>query len=311
MPKSYLNLLPIIVAIDDARSVTRSAETLGISPAAVSVALRKMRAEFNDQLFIRTARGMMPTPQAERIVTKARPLLEQLQNKALLQERFDPAIARQAFCFALSDVGEMVFLPKLLSSLHREAPLATVRSVSMSPAETAGGMEGGTVDLAIGFYPDLKQSHFFQQRLFTHHFVCLLRADHPMVKERLTVRQFLALEHAVVRAEGRTLEMFEKFLERNRLHRKVSLMTPHFMSVPMIVARSDLIVTVPHALGMWFAKTNANLRTVALPFRIRGVDLKQHWHRRYHGDARSRWLRQLVYRLFNDDTDEWKVAKGR
>jgi DNA-binding transcriptional LysR family regulator len=311
MPKSYLNLLPIIVALDDARSVTRSAETLGISAAAVSMALRKLRAEFNDQLFIRTARGMVPTPQAERIVEKARPLLEQLQSKALLQERFDPVTARQAFCFALSDVGEMVFLPALLANLHREAPLASVRSVSMSPAEIANGMERGTVDLAIGFYPDLKQSHFFQQRLFTHHFVCLLRADHPVVKGRLTVRQFLALEHAVVRAEGRTLEMFEKFLERNRLHRKVSLMTPHFMSIPMIVARSDLIVTVPHALGMWFSATNANLRTVALPFRVRGVDLKQHWHRRYHEDARSRWLRQFVYGLFNDDTDEWKVAKGR
>jgi DNA-binding transcriptional LysR family regulator len=311
MPKSYLNLLPIMVALDDARSVTRSAETLGISAAAVSMALRKLRAEFNDQLFIRTARGMVPTPQAERIVEKARPLLEQLQSKALLQERFDPVTARQAFCFALSDVGEMVFLPALLANLHREAPLASVRSVSMSPAEIANGMERGTVDLAIGFYPDLKQSHFFQQRLFTHHFVCLLRADHPVVKGRLTVRQFLALEHAVVRAEGRTLEMFEKFLERNRLHRKVSLMTPHFMSIPMIVARSDLIVTVPHALGMWFSATNANLRTVALPFRVRGVDLKQHWHRRYHEDARSRWLRQFVYGLFNDDTDEWKVAKGR
>ena len=282
MPKPYLNLLPIMVALDDARSVTRSAETLGISAAAVSMALRKLRAEFNDQLFIRTARGMVPTPQAERIVEKARPLLEQLQSKALLQERFDPVTARQAFCFALSDVGEMVFLPALLANLHREAPLASVRSVSMSPAEIANGMERGTVDLAIGFYPDLKQSHFFQQRLFTHHFVCLLRADHPVVKGRLTVRQFLALEHAVVRAEGRTLEMFEKFLERNRLHRKVSLMTPHFMSIPMIVARSDLIVTVPHALGRWFAKTNANLRTVALPFRIRGVDLRQHWDRRYH-----------------------------
>src|SRR5438128_2256105 len=139
--------------------------------AAVSMALRKMRAEFNDQLFIRTARGMVPTPQAERIVEKARPLLEQLQSKALLQERFDPATARQAFCFALSDVGEMVFLPSLLANLHREAPLASVRSVSMSPAETASGLERGTVDLAIGFYPDLKQSHFFQQRLFTHHFV--------------------------------------------------------------------------------------------------------------------------------------------
>ena len=97
MPKSYLNLLPIMVALDDARSVTRSAETLGISAAAVSMALRKLRAEFNDQLFVRTARGMVPTTQAERIVEKARPLLEQLQSKALLQERFDPVTARQAF----------------------------------------------------------------------------------------------------------------------------------------------------------------------------------------------------------------------
>ena len=95
----------------------------------------KLRAEFNDQLFVRTARGMVPTPQAERIVEKARPLLEQLQSKALLQDRFDPATARQAFCFALSDVGEMVFLPALLANLHREAPLASARSVSMSAAE--------------------------------------------------------------------------------------------------------------------------------------------------------------------------------
>jgi DNA-binding transcriptional LysR family regulator len=308
-PKPCLNLLPIAVTLADTGNLTRAAEALGMSPAAVSMALRRLRAEFGDRLFIRTARGMVPTPQAERIVEKARPLLEQLQTRALLHERFDPATVRQAFSFALSDAGEMVFLPRLLARLRAEAPDAPVRSLSMPPADIASGMERGTVDLALGFFPDLRQSHFFQQRLFTHHFVCLLRADHPAVGDRLTAKQFLALEHAVVRAEGRTLEMFEKFLERNRLQRKVVLSTPHFTSIPMIIARSDLVVTVPYPLGKWFSTTSAGLRTVPLPFRIPGVDLRQHWHRRFHESARIRWLRQLVHALFNDETDEWKPQR--
>jgi DNA-binding transcriptional LysR family regulator len=169
------------------------------------------------------------------------------------------------------------------------------------------GLERGDIDLAIGYFPDLKRGNIFQKRLVTHTYVCLLRADHPIRGEELTLKQFLALNHAVVRSESRGQEVFENFLTKKRIHRRVVLRTPHFMSVPMVVARSDLVVTVPHPLGMYFASLAANLKIVKPGIAIPRIDLKQYWHRRFHQDPKNRWLRGLVAELFNDETDEWRL----
>ena len=128
-----------------------------------------------------------------------------------------------------------------------------------------------------------------------------------MRQQRLSLDAFLAAEHAVVHAGGRSQEIFERFLERKRLRRRIVLLTPHFLSLPMIIARSDLITTVPHALALHFVRLSGDLAIAQPPFAIAGFDLKQHWHRKYHHDARSRWLRQQVAELFNDENDEWKV----
>ena len=114
------------------------------------------------------------------------------------------------------------------------------------------------------------------------------------------------MDHAVVRAEGRSQEIFERFLERKRIRRRVVLLTPHFLSIPIIIARSDLVATVPHALAIYFARMSHDLTFALPPFDIAGFDVKQHWHRRFHNDTRNAWLREQVASLFNDETDEWR-----
>jgi DNA-binding transcriptional LysR family regulator len=306
--KVDLNLLPIALALYDEQNVSRAAKRLGMSQPAVSMALRRLRAVFNDQLFVRAPNGIAPTPRAHALVEVARPLVAKLHDELLADDRFDPAVSTRPFTFALSDVGEMVFLPKLLERLRSHAPNASIRSLSVPPDELADGLESGDVDLAIGYFPDLRRQSFFQQRLFTHHFACLLRAAHPLRQRRLSLDAFLAAEHAVVHAGGRSQEIFERLLERKRLRRRIVLLTPHFLSLPMIIARSDLITTVPHALALYFARLSKELAIAQPPFAIAGFDLKQHWHRKYHHDARSRWLRQQVAELFSDENDEWKVG---
>jgi DNA-binding transcriptional LysR family regulator len=177
----------------------------------------------------------------------------------------------------------------------------------MPPHLIAEGLESGDIDLAIGYFPDLARGSFFQQRLFTHAFACLLRAGHPRRARRLSLDDFLAMEHAVVRAEGRSQEIFERFLERKRIHRKIVLLTPHFLSLPMIIARSDLVTTVPHALGVYFSRLSSDLAVARPPFDIAGFDLRQHWHRKYLSDSRNQWLRRQVAQLFNDENDEFRV----
>jgi DNA-binding transcriptional LysR family regulator len=308
LPKLDLNLIPVALALYDELSVSRAAQTLGMSQPAVSMALRKMRATFNDPLFIRASRGVTPTPRAHALIRAARPLFANVQEALLAEENFDPRLSNRAFTFALSDVGEMVFLPKLLERLRAAAPNAMLQSVSMPPEQLAQGLESGDIDLAVGYFPDLNKGSFFQQRLFTHHFACLIRAAHPRRARRLSREDFLAMEHAVVRAEGRSQELFEQFLERKKVRRKIVLMTPHFLSLPMIIARSDLVATVPHALAVYFARLSPDLTVAMPPFDIGGFDIRQHWHRKFHTDSRSKWMRKQVALLFNDATDEWRVA---
>jgi DNA-binding transcriptional LysR family regulator len=257
---------------------------------------------FNDQLFVRTSRGMEPTPRALALITPTRDILARIEDDVMTGIEFDPALTTHKFSFALSDIGEMVFLPKLLERIRQEAPHASVNSHTMPPDQIASALESGEIDLAIGYFPDLKRSNFFQQRLFSHGFICLISADHPYRGARFTLDEFLSFGHAVIRAEGRSQEVFERLLEQRHIQRRIVLSTPHFMAIPFVIARSDLVVTVPLAVGESFAEF-ANIRLVAPPLEIPTFDLRQHWHRRYHKDARSRWLRRLVAELFTGEAE--------
>lgn len=301
-----LNLLRIAVALYDEQSVTRAAAKLRMSQPAVSTALKKLRESLADPLFLKTGAAMRPTPRAHNLVAEARQILARVEDGVLAEVPFDPVLASFTVSIALSDVGEMVFLPRILERVKALAPQVCVRSVSMPPDQLQSSLEAGDVDLAVGYFPDLRKSNFIQQRLFNHHFVCLLRTDHPVRSSRLSMQQFLELEHAVVHAEGRSQEILERFLARQKVERKVVLRTPHFMSLPMIIARSDLVATVPHAIGMYWSGPGTKIRSALLPFEVPPIVLRQHWHRRFHNDARNKWLRAIVRELFSSETDEWK-----
>ena len=298
MSRLDLNLLRVLTAIDDKRSVSGAAVALERSQPSVSAALGRLRAFFADPLFVRSGNLMQPTPRAMEILGPVREVLARIGTEIVSSPTADPASSHQPIVLALSDVGEVVFLPTLLPELRRLAPQASVRSVSLPAEDVAAGLEAGSIDLALGYFPDLKRHNFFQQTLFTDSFVCLLRKDHPVSASRLTLRQFLELEHAVIRAESRTEEVIERFLARKRIQRRVVLTTPHFASVVPIVESSDLVVTVPEPLARYYVSVSANVRRVKPPFAAPRIDLRQSWHRKFHHDTRNRWLRALMCRLF-------------
>jgi DNA-binding transcriptional LysR family regulator len=304
MPELDLNLLRVLVAIDDKRSVSAAAIQLQRSQPSVSSALGKLRSFFADPLFVRSGNTMQPTPRAVEIMDPVRGVLSRIGMEIVAAPTFEPASSHRPIVLALSDVGEVVFLPAILQHLRQVAPEATLRSVSLPAEEVAGGLEAGTIDLALGYFPNLKRHNFFQQTLFSDSFTCLIRADHPVRSPRLSQKQFMQLDHAVVRAESRTEEVIERFLARRRIRRRVRLTTPHFASVPPIVEQSDLVVTVPVPLARYFSTVSARIRVVRPPFDPPRIDLKQIWHRKFHHDARNRWLRSLMCALFQKQSAE-------
>jgi len=153
----------------------------------------------------------------------------------------------------LADVGELVFLPPLRAHLERAAPGADIKTVSTPPAELEEAMRAGEVDLAVGYFPGLQGAAIYQQRLFSHSFVCIVRKNHPRIGEQITKKQFLQEKHAVVQQEGKSHELFELALAEQGLSRRIALSVPHFLAIPLIIAESDLVVTVPYAVARSFA----------------------------------------------------------
>ena len=302
-----LNLLPLAIALYDELSVSRAARQLGMSQPGVSKALRRLREIFDDPLFIRGPSGIVPTPRAHAIIRAARLHLQRLQEDLLKGEQFDPATSTRPIVLGLSDIAEMAFLPSILAHLRGHAPRCPVRTVPAPDTDLAAGLENGDIDVAAGYFPTLAQRNFRQRRLSSHGFACLLRAGHPLWKRRLTVTAYLSAEHIVIRREGRSQDLLERFIERRRMRRKVALYTSNVLSVPFIVMDSDLVATLPFAVVTRFASLTAQLAAALPPFDIT-YDLKLHWHRRFDNEPRSIWLREQLAAVFKGH--QWLEPPG-
>ncbi|WP_027800362.1 LysR family transcriptional regulator [Paraburkholderia dilworthii] len=295
-----LNLIRVFDALQRHGHVGKAAEELGLSQPSVSYSLKHLREQLGDPLFVKVRHGMEPTSRALALTPVVQSILADIREHILTAPGFDSGTARRTFTLAMSDVGEMVFLPKILKRIARDAPLVDVRTVSTDPKDLMAALQRSEVDLAIGYFPDLQGTDVFQQRLFRHGFVCLVRADHPVVSEGLTKKQFQSLPHAVVQAEGRSQEIVEQFLKAKGVQRREMLHSPHFLSIPMVIASTDLVVTVPAAVAEVFARF-ADVRALEPPYSMPSFDLKQHWHRSQQNDPGNRWLRAQVLELFGDD----------
>ena len=292
-----LNLLVVLDALLEERGVNATSRRLGISQPNVSFALAKLRSFFDDDLLVRQGNRMQPTPTGERLRDPVRRILATVDDELLRMPSFNPAVTERKFALSTSDIGELVFLPQLMDALAQRAPGATLRCFSMPPIELERAMADGVVDIALGYFPDLNGAAFYRQKLFEHPFVCLARAAHPQIGDSLALDQFLQLGHIVVTQEGRSQEIFEHRMEELRLSRRVQLQSPHFMSAPLLVAKSDLITTVPLAVGTAYAAL-LPLKLLELPIDIPPIELQQFWHRRVHHDPAVVWLRALIAELF-------------
>ena len=296
--RTDLNLLRVLLAVYETGNVTAAAKRLGMSQPATSAALARLRHSLSDPLFIRSGNLMEATPRAQGIIERTREVIEIIDRDILSGPTFDPATSEQEFVFCLSEVGEVVFLPALFQSLRIAAPNTRIRTVSLAPDELVENLHEGRVDAVLGYFPDLTTPNIYQQRLFSHDLVCLIRLDHPLAAEQLSLEDFTRLEHLQVRDGSRRQEMFEAHLAKAGIHRNIVLQTSHYMSVPSIIERSDLIVVLPRTVANMYTH-NLNVRMVEPPVDIPRYDLKQYWHARFHEAPRSVWLRRLIMSVFN------------
>ena len=294
-----LNLLLVFHHLLREKRVSRVATVLGMSQPAVSSALGRLRNSLDDELFLRTPRGMEPTLYALQLAEPVAAALEGLQQALNVRASFDPSTSQRRFTLAMTDVGEMYFLPVLMDALAQAAPGVTLNVVAVTSTSLKDDMASGRIDLALGLLPQL-QAGFFQQALFRQPYVCLMREGHPLARcGTFTLDDFAAARHVKVIAAGTGHGRVDEALERQGLQRSIRLTVPHYVALGDVLSHSDLIATVPERFAYRVIGPFA-LTTRPLPLAVEGSAIHQFWHARLHKDPGHQWMRELVVTCFSN-----------
>ena len=287
-----LNLLSVFQEVYRERQISGAARRLGLSQSAVSNALARLRRLFGDELFVRTGQGMQPTPFAEGLAEPVGSALAQVTLALNRRSGFDPLTSRRRFTLAMTDVGELHFMPTLIERCRLAAPHLQLSSVRAGSIALKEEMESGRVDLAIGPFEDISEA-LYQRLLFRQPYVTMMRRGHPLTQGKVDLARFAEAEHLLVDSRESPYDRINQLLEKAGVGGSTRFRVPHFTAVPYIVGSSDLVVTVPQKLAER-AGPPFGLAWITPPLALPPLQTNMFWHRRFNQDPGNQWLRTLV-----------------
>jgi DNA-binding transcriptional LysR family regulator len=289
--RTDLNLLVTLEALLIERSVTRAARRLHLSQPSVSLQLRKLREIFSDPLLSPAPGGMMPTTRAQSLFHPLRAVLADTRRMLQSQPSFDPAVAEITWHIAAADYGEHAVVLPLLERLQKSAPAVRVAVRDASHERMYRQLEDGTVDLAL-LALEAPPERLHWQKLFKEHYVLVARRGHPALKRKVTLRTLSALKHVVVSPDGGGFRgVADTALESLGHKRRVVLSVPHFLFVPQVIARTDLVAMLPSRL---VSDPSPEIQVIEPPLAISSFEMAMIWHERSHLIPAHIWLRDQV-----------------
>lgn len=290
-----VGLLRVVRELARQGTVTAAAASLGKSQSTLSHALDRLRRHYGDPLFVPAGRQLTRTPLGLRLVEEAERLLIDFDRLQGLSLSFDPERARRRFRIHMLDLAETLILPGMLRLLDEHRHGVEIEVVRVPGQDAWSDLEGGRLDLVIGTpwkaHPTLRR-----QQILEEQYVGIARKGHPLQAQLHTLEGYLRCTHCAVTPRGPALGRIEATLDALSPDRRVALRVPDFLSVPSLVAGTDVVAAVPatlvdlHPLG-------GELIVFALPVSPARFKVMQHWHRRSHDDPASRWLRRTVHEV--------------
>jgi DNA-binding transcriptional LysR family regulator len=294
--KIDLNLFIVFEAIYSEASITRAAEVLHLTQPAVSHALNRLRDALGDDLFLRTSKGMRPTPYAKQLIGTVRQSLGQLQRGLQTGRIFEPGQLTTVFRLCLRELFEVMLLPELVNQCRLLAPAVSFNCLRVPRHQIQHDLASGRIDLAA----DVLMSHdadIKHKKLSGDHFVCLLRSQHPALKAAWNVAEMLAWPHILVssREHGQGFEDIQ--LARHGLERRIGLRVPQYLGAGLVLTQSDMLLCAPARFATVLTEL-LPLTCKPFPVDLAELEIYLYWHHSVDKEPAHQWLRELVEKVW-------------
>ena len=292
-----LNLLKAFDALTNERAVTRAAGRIGLSQPAMSHALSRLRDLFADDLFVRTPTGMEPTARAREIAPLVAAAIEHIEAALNLGIGFDPAKSAGIFTAGMAEYAEVALVGRLAAGFADQAARATLRLTPLTGADAAEQLDRGAIDVAVAHLNTLP-AHIESMLLLRDPFVVVARRGHPIAGQQLSLEAYAALNHILVSPRGDTSGALDRILVDFGLRRRIALLVATYLALPVALAASDLVATVPSRTARQIAAT-AEIEIMPLPIDF-SLTVSMAWHRRAASEPAQAWFRALLIEAASD-----------
>ncbi|HKW54912.1 MAG TPA: LysR family transcriptional regulator [Stellaceae bacterium] len=289
-------LLAAFEALLTERNVTRAAERVGMAQPSMSNALSRLRHLFDDELFVRTPKGMQPTTRALSLAQPVSEMLGQVRRLLDADAAFDPSTSERRFVLGVAPFASYTLLPAFIRMFRREAPHARVHFFSLELQDEARLLDESQIDLAVGIVIDLPK-RFGTCVLFRDRPVCITRKDHPALRDGLTLERFVALPH--VHATHYMQTVVDAALAQHGLKRRVVMNGHNYLAIGVMVAHSDLLAIVPERMAC-DAVRRGEIDVHELPLPIEDQPVGLAWSKHGQSDPAVMWLRDRIRDVMAD-----------
>ncbi|MFI6166294.1 LysR family transcriptional regulator [Nocardia sp. NPDC051052] len=297
------NLALALDALLAEHSVTRAAERLHTSPAAMSRTLARLRRILQDPLLVRAGQTMVPTPRAEALRDEAAAVVRSLGALLSPGAGVDPAELTSTFTLEAADLVGAALVPRLLQLAQQEAPGVSFR-LRAEELEAGSALRDGRIDLEIGSIDHVDPETRVEE-LASLRMVAAVRRGHPLTEQPLTPARFAAAQHVAVSRRGRFTGPLDTALAEHNLRRRVSIVLPSHLAAMTLAARSDFVCLVPAALPgaapspLTDDATALGLHLLDIPLALPPLTMSMAWHPRHTADGAHHWLRNAVRRALS------------
>ncbi len=291
-----LNLLIALDQLLTEKSVTKAAEKLSITQAAMSNNLQQLRELFSDELLVREKHHMLLTRYARELQPKLHQIIEEVRTLIVNGQRFCPEKSERMFKIGVPDYMAPLIMPKLLAYLHKHAPGIKIVLTSIQYLAGSEPFEKGDYDLAIGKLFTASPS-VQTQFLFKDPLVCILNPKHALAKKKkLSLEDYIQAEHIAICADNTpfAVSIVEQALARLGIARSVKFSLPFIMPIFKLIEQSTtLLGTVIKSMADLY-QDNKKFLIKPLPFSAPEVEFYLAWHQRSDNDLGHRWLREII-----------------
>ena len=286
-----LNLFKIFDVIYREANITKAAQALGITQPAVSNALSRMRQLFNDELFIRTSKGMKPTPLAQNIYPSVRSALKLLRTSVDEGRSFDPT-SETTFNLCVNTVSQLVILPDIIPELSFNFSNIKLITHSIQTTDLIKALNCGTIDVAVEHGINMP-AHIKRKALFDDDYVCVVRKDHPRIKQQLTLKQFESEQHLLLVEQQGGYNPLEIALAEQNIKQDIIFTGNNYITMPPVLIAADAIMTVERTLAQSL-HNHLGIQILEAPFKVPKRTTFLYWHENAESSEANQWLRETI-----------------